>query len=435
MPQSKKQPNRLLILAAVVVVIAAVALIVTKTSNRSPFEGYAFDEPSKEGGAALIILGDYFSEAFAKELAAVVQSLSPVAEKYFICTDRIKTGLVSWMQKMGIERTHFFTTDRTAPIMKVWARDIAVCGRKGKATVIAVPPNMYARREADAKAMLSAVRSTIGQGARIVRMPFAMDGGNAIFIERRGRKILLLGKKTIFDNLIYARNSWVKARTEDELLADIGRFFDADSVVVVGRIQEPPPAELYFEYHLDLAMAVLRNDKAVVAQFPFGDEEKAELEKAVAGGDPIVESLFEPGRERDEILDLMSERLSFVSEEYDYYATLLEDLGLEVFRSPTDWKHVAGWMSWTTVVQAGPRLFMPVYPSSINTAAEIVRGPQGEIRKKINFKDLPNEQFQMEGFNLENFQLYKRLGYEVIPIPDYLHYFEGGLHRFVTIIN
>jgi N-dimethylarginine dimethylaminohydrolase len=205
-----------------------------------------------------------------------------------------------------------------------------------------------------------------------------------------------------------------------------------DSVVVVGVAKKEPPARMYFEYHLDMGLVVLKDDRAVVSQLPFGDREKRMLAHAVETTYHVVTPFAD--MPKDSLYTKLSCRLKTVAKEYDSYAALLEGLGLEVHRSPVDWRHVLGSMSWTNVVQVGDRILMPAYPDSLRAVTTAVRNVAGQMKITLDVSDLHNEEFDSH-LNEANKELYESLGYEVVEVPEYLHYMMGGLHCFVNVVE
>lgn len=433
----KSSNSKIILLLAVLAVIVAAALLLRATLKKPGGidRSLRLAEYTRKGNAAFFILGDYFHEAFAKELGSILLDLPINCTTYIACNERMRGGLTTWTSKEGLPQPVFYTAGRTDAIMKVWARDIVVSATDGERTRLVVAPDIHARTESEAAIFSTAARELFPEDYDIVLAPFAFEGGNLIFVERGDTRILLAGKKILFDNARYQRKPWTPGWSGDALLENMRKFFDVDSVVVVGLAQQPPPLELYFEYHLDMGMAVLRDNTAVVAQFTFGDRERRQLRDAVDNNHPIVASLFERDRDREEIYGLLSDRLSEVSREYDHYAAVAGQLDLSVVRSPMEWTHAASFRSWTNVVQAGPRLFVPIYPESLNAAAEIGRDERGSITRQIQLEAVANDQFMLTGYNLRNKELYESMGYQVILIPEYLHYFEGGMHCFANILN
>jgi hypothetical protein len=417
-------------------IIVAAAISIPKLRKESSLDaGLNLAEQFKRGNAAFLILGDFFHEAFQNELGNVLLELPPGCKTYITCPEKLERSIQAWTAQQQLVSPEIHTASSAAPIMRVWARDVFLSAIGKDRTTVVVAPNMHARSEAEAKTFYATAKELFPQDLELVFAPFAFEGGNLIFIERAGRRILLVGKKIIFDNVRYQNNLWAPGWSTDKLLEKMKAFFRADSVVVLGTAEQPPPAEIYFERRLDMEMAMLGGDVAVVAQFPFGDAERRELRDAIESGDPLIASLFEQERSHDEEFELLSRRLSFVSAEYDSDAGIVAALGLTVHRSPTSWRHVAAWMSWTSVFETtGRRLFFPVYPDPAIAAVRTVKDEQGRITRELQPDALADEKFELEGYNLLNHDLYVNLGYQLVPIPEYLHHVGGGLHSFVNIL-
>jgi hypothetical protein len=78
---------------------------------------------------------------------------------------------------------------------------------------------------------------------------------------------------------------------------------------------------------------------------------------------------------------------------------------------------------------------MPFYPDSIYGKITQADMHDGQMLIQFDYSLLHKEQFQLEGYNKINFDLYESLGYNVVPIPEYFHYFMGGIHCFANILQ
>jgi hypothetical protein len=245
--------------------------------------------------------------------------------------------------------------------------------------------------------------------------------------------VLIVGRKVITDNHAWQRRPWAPGYDRERRLDALARTFHADRVLVVGRAETPPEVSMYFEYHIDMGMAILGGNRAVVSRLSWDDVQRDELARAIRGGHPLVSRYA--GVAPDSLLAALDERLRTVAAEYGDYAALLDSLGMEVHRSDVAWQHVLGSMSWTNVVQVGGRILMPLYPDSLLASTTSVRNTRGRVRATIDVSGVEREAFELSGPNLENRRLYEHLGYEVVPVPEYLHYMMGGLHCFVNVLE
>jgi hypothetical protein len=239
----------------------------------------------------------------------------------------------------------------------------------------------------------------------------------------------------LFDNAVFQERPWTTGHDSTTLLAAMAETFEVDSVIVVGRAQRRPPTRVYFEYHIDMGMAILSNNRAVVAKLEFGETEKAELERAVARGEAVVSPFVAGGEGGAAIVDLLSGRLHSVALEYDDYVAVLEGLGCDVRRLTVGWRQVIGSMSWTNVLQTPGRIFMPVYPDSLLGRTTSVARRGGQLKLSVDTSDLSHERFELTGLNADAHRLYTGFGYDVVTVPEYLHYMMGGIHCFVNIIE
>jgi N-dimethylarginine dimethylaminohydrolase len=189
---------------------------------------------------------------------------------------------------------------------------------------------------------------------------------------------------------------------------------------------------MYFEYHLDMGMVILKDDRAVVSQLQFDDNEKKLLARAVEHTYHVITPF--QSFPRDSLYEKLCCRLKTVSKEYNDYAAVLDSLGVQVYRSPVDWRHVLGSMSWTNVVQAGDKILMPMYPDSLRGITTDVDNVGGQMKITLDVSDVKHEAFDSH-LNQANKELYESLGYEVVEVPEYLHYMMGGLHCFVNVVE
>jgi hypothetical protein len=184
-----------------------------------------------------------------------------------------------------------------------------------------------------------------------------------------------------------------------------------------------------------MGIAVLKRGRAVVSQLEYDDDDEAALAHAIASGDNIVSRYQDFGHGNDELADVVGARLAVVAAEYEDYAAILEGLGLTVYRSRVTWVHVLGAMSWTNVAQTRDRVYAPIYPDSVRGTTLAATGEGGRLSLVIDASSIKDEEFLLEGENSLNHSLYGCMGYETVPVPEYLHYFAGGIHCFVNILE
>ena len=141
------------------------------------------------------------------------------------------------------------------------------------------------------------------------------------------------------------------------------------------------------------------------------------------------------GLDQERLLSTLSTRRQTVAMEYEDYATLLDSLDVEVYRSAVGWQQVLGSMSWTNVVQVGDKILMPLYPDSLRCVTTSVMSDGGQMRISLDVSDIGEEKFELRDLNQQNQRLYQRLGYEVVTVPEYLHYMMGGIHCFVNVLE
>lgn len=393
-----------------------------------------FDEHLKTGALSLTIVGDYFHHSFIVELAQVASSLSPEARQIIVCNSQYEAALGPFLTANGVKNVEYVTRDDSSPVLTEWARDITVAARRGDENIVVVSPKKQARTGPDAEALFRFLQKILPDHA--VRLaPFAFESGNLAFVESQGRRVLIAGRKIIFDNINYQQQPWAPGHDSSSLLAAVAETFEVDTVLVVGRARTRPPQRMYFEYHIDMGMAVLSGGRAVVSEFVFDDEGRAELSQAIARRHPVVTPFAVGDLDDKRLYDALSARLQTVSLEYDDYAAVLDSLGVEVYRSGVGWHHVLGSMSWTNVLQFGNRIVVPLYPDSLRGTTTSIQSGGGLMRISLDVSHVGEERFELRGLNEENHRLYRTLGYDVVAVPEYLHYMMGGLHCFVNILE
>jgi len=393
-------------------------------------ETHPFEESEKSGELSFAIVGDYFNHRYVVELARLAQTMSPGAKQIYLCTPEFERALDPLLAKNHIENVETVPVKHSL-LMTQWARDIFVAGTEGDHRIIIASPYKNATTATDANAIANFLKDVL-PGYTIRVAPFVFEGGNLAFVSAHGKRYLIVGKKVLFDNQVYQTRPWAAGYDEPALRNAMAQTFEVDSVVVVGVAKKRPAERMYFEYHIDMGMVVLKDERAVVSQLQFGDREKRILAHAVENTYHVVTPFA--SMEKDSLYKKLSCRLKTVAKEYDNYAAVLENLGLEVHRSPVDWRHVLGSMSWTNVVQAGDRILMPVYPDSLHAVTTAIENSGGQMKITLDVSDLHNEQFDSH-LNEANKELYESLGYEVVEVPEYLHYMRGGLHCFVNVVE
>lgn len=389
-------------------------------------------EHHKSGRLSLTILGDYFDPAFVLELAQVAKSLSPETRQVFFCTPQYETSLRRLFAANDVTNVAFRSLDAASPVLRQWARDVAVAGTRNGVTTLVVSPDKHAGSGAEAKVAADNLRAAFPE-CGVVLAPFVFEGGNLAFVESNGKRAVIVGRKVIHDNAVWQRRPWAPGYEGARLVDAIAETFHVDRVFVVGREETAPEPTMYFEYHIDMGMTILDGGRAVVSRLVYGDSARAELERAVRTGHPVVSKFA--GAHADSLVAVLDRRLRTVGAEYEEYAALLDSLGLEVHRISVRWPHVLASMSWTNVVQAGNRIFMPAYPDSLHGVTTSVRAAGGRVRATVDVSGVGAETFPAEGENRAARRLYEDLGYDVVPVPEYLHYMMGGLHCFVNVLD
>ncbi|MDH3217325.1 MAG: hypothetical protein OEN01_13735 [Candidatus Krumholzibacteria bacterium] len=391
-----------------------------------------FDEHLKTGDLSIAIVGDYFHHSYVLELVHVARALSPHARQFYVCTEKYERALDPFLAANDVQNVEYRTLEPSSPILTQWARDIAIAGTADGKTTIVVSPDKHANSKRDAEAIGDLLRDIFPEYAVHIA-PFVFESGNMVFVRSGGDRVLIVGRKILFDNSTYQRQAWTRGYTEASLLGAMAETFAVDRVLVVGRALAPPDTRMYFEYHIDMGMAVLGGGRAVVSRLEFGENERTALASAIDARHPVVTPFV--GLDPERLLATLSTRLGTVAMEYEDYATLLDSLGVEVYRSPVGWQHVLGSMSWTNVVQVGERILMPLYPDSLLGITKFVASAGGQMRITLDVSDIGEEKFELRDLNQRNRQLYQSLGYEVVTVPEYLHYMMGGIHCFVNVLE
>lgn len=420
--------------AAVLVCVALAGLLACASEPEPDGPRASFIEHEKTGALSLMIVGDYFHSGYVLELAKIAQSLSPATRQIIVCTSRYRDALTPFLESNNVRNVEYVTVDESSFLLTQWARDILVAGRVGETPAIVVSANKHATSPQEASAFGTFLQGILpDHDVRVA--PFVFEAGNLVFLEAEGRRILILGQKVLFDNTVYQRRPWADGFDSRSLLAAARRTFDVDTVLVAGLSIERPDTRRYFEYHIDMGMVVLSDDRAVVSELAFGPEARAALADAIEAEQPVVTPFLEEDGASPELFDELSRRLNEVSREYEGYATMLDSLGLEVHRSTVGWREVLGSMSWTNVVQMGDHVLMPIYPDTLRAETQSTTAVGGQITTSLDVSRIDQERFFHTGRNGENLELYEHLGYRVSGIPEYLHYMMGGVHCFVNIIE
>jgi N-dimethylarginine dimethylaminohydrolase len=396
-----------------------------------PDATHPFEEGAKTGELSFAIIGDYFNHNYVLELARLAQTLSPGSKQIFYCSPAFEKALDPLLAANHIENVETEPLTHPSLLLTQWARDIFVAGTAGEHKLIIASPYKNARSPQEASQIGAFLMQAL-PGYAVQVAPFVFEGGNLAFVAARGKRYLFVGKKVIWDNEVYQKQPWAAHYDEAALRQALAKTFVVDSVVVMGRAKIRPPERMYFEYHLDMGMVILKDDRAVVSQLAFGDPEKRMLANAVKHTYHVITPFASVPK--DSLYGQLCDRLASVSQEYNDYAATLGGLGLKVYRSPVDWRHVLGSMSWTNVVQAGDRILMPVYPDSLRGFTKDVDHVDGQMKITLDVSDLKHETFDSH-LNETNKELYESLGYEVIEVPEYLHYMMGGLHCFVNVVE
>jgi hypothetical protein len=419
--------------SVVVAILAAILISCTNTTEVTP-PPRSFAEHEKTGKLALVIAGDYFIPRFGTELVGAMKGLD-AGRSVVLCARRFETPLARLFEANGVSRYDLVPFDRDAPILREWARDVAVAGTAGGKPILVVSPDKHARSKAEAGETSATLSSILGGEFDVETARFVFEGGNLAFVEAGERTVLVMGRKALFDNERYQRQPWAAGLSRADLLSEVERTFGVDSVVVVGRASQRPRGRLYLEYHIDMGMHVFGDGRAVVSELAFGDVEREALARAIASGRAVIAPFASYAESADDLEALLTGRLGVVVQEYEDYARVLEGLGLDVRRLPVAWEHVLASMSWTNVVQSGNTLLVPLYPDTLAGRVDLVSGDDGHITQSFDPSALDAEAFSPEGGNARALELYRSMGYRVVPVEESLHYFAGGVHCFVNVLR
>jgi N-dimethylarginine dimethylaminohydrolase len=393
-----------------------------------------FDEHLKAGSLSLVIVGDYFHNGYILELALTAKALSPQTEQIIVCTDKYKQALTPFLRSNGVENVRYVPVHESSPILTQWARDVAVAGKKGEGHTVVVSPFKHASTETEAAVVAHFLEQILPE-RNIVLAPFVFESGNLAFVRSGERHILIVGRKVLFDNELYQGRLWAPGFDSHSLLSAMEEAFGVDTVMVVGRAKIRPATRVYFEYHIDMGMAILSNNRAVVAKLTHSDEDKTKLSRAITNRHPIISPFLADGQDPETVRGILTQRLETVALEYDDYALVLEDLGYRVSRSTVGWREVLSSMSWTNVLQTPGQIVMPLYPDSVRGRTLSVTNRGGQLSLSVDVEGIVDERFELTGSNATNYGLYSDLGYDVVAVPEYLHYMMGGLHCFVNILE
>jgi hypothetical protein len=351
-----------------------------------------------------------------------------------MCTKQYKDALEPFLAANGVENVEYVTFDDSSPMLTQWARDVAIAGKLGDKSSVIVSPYKHATSESEAAAIAHLLETVLPDHS-IQVAPFVFESGNLAFVESDGRRVLIAGRKVLFDNAVYQARPWAAGYDSGAVLKSMAETFAVDTVLVVGRSVMRPETRMYFEYHIDMGMAILSDNRAVVSRLVYGEADEADLSRAIEFRHPVVSPFLTDKADPTKIRDVLSQRLYMVAAEYDDYADLLNGLGVRVFRSSVEWQQVLGSMSWTNVLQTPDRILMPLYPDSLHGYTTSVAETGGQVSLSLDLSGIQNERFEVTGRNAENYKLYSDLGYQVITVPEYLHYMMGGVHCFVNILE
>ncbi len=416
--------------------IAAVTLMVScsPSDDTTAPAPRSFSESTKTGSVALVVVGDYFHPAFGTELVQGLHGLD-ARRTIVLCAPRFEEPLKRLFRANDVRGCEFHVFESGASILREWARDVAIMGSSGDGPVIVVSPDKHATSEGGVDEIAGVLRTVLDADVRVEVAPFVFEGGNLAFVTSGARRVLLMGKKVLFDNAEYQLRPWAKGLSEEELIRAVARTFGVDSVVVVGRARERPQGRLYLEYHIDMGMNVLGNNNAVVSDLTFGDAERTLLAAAIEADAPVISPFVGYASGPIELAALLADRLSVVQAEYDDYARVLMSFGVRVHRARVTWMDVLASESATNIVQAGNRILVPVFPDTLRGRVARIGGDAGHITQSLDMSHIGAERFLLEGRNRHNVSLYEGLGYRVVPVDEYLHYYAGGLHCFFNVLE
>lgn len=220
-------------------------------------------------------------------------------------------------------------------------------------------------------------------GLEIKRLPLTFRGGNILFDEFKGKKIVVCGGDVYRLTQTVWKSSRDSTPTEEQISKMVLKFFNVDDVVIMGGKKVQPS----LMFHLDQAMVF--------------------LSKGIVGITNLVGKMNNAASDVKRIKEVEVFLLELRSK--------LSNLGYKLVNIDTSIHNVVNYQYYVNGVPyvdaiTGQKTFiMPVYPSN-----------QTEFEKELISKNI---------FSLE------KLGYRVVPVPSKANELYGGIHCLSNVLN
>ncbi len=217
----------------------------------------------------------------------------------------------------------------------------------------------------------------------VKRLPLTFRGGNVLFDEFNGKKIVVCGGDVYRLTQTVWKSSRDSTPTEEQVSKMILKYFNVDDIVIVGK-EEVQPSLMF---HLDQAMVF--------------------LSKGIVGITNIVGKMNSAASDVKRIKEVEA----FLSE----LRSKLSNLEYKLVNIDTSIHNVVNYQYYVNGVPyvdaiTGQKTFiMPVYPSN-----------QTEFEKELV---------------RNNILTFEKLGYQVVPAPSKANELYGGIHCLSNVLN
>lgn len=396
----------------------------------------------------LFVYDQVRSTHLLREIVEIVRHAPAGARLHVLVSSALEDEARRRIGAYGLDDASFIPSD-AGRVSGDWGRDILQIARDPDGARVAhVPWNKSADDRATLRRGVGHLAPLAREDLRVRLLPAAWEGGNLMTdVTPDGRRVLFAGSSVAVETVVLHRRWHAAELGLDEVERILGEALGCDEVVWVGprrdgRLERQP--RLLF--HLDMGMSLIAPGVAVVARIdpetwgtPHRElialelsRTRAALERRRAAGAEIQDAPDLPRpREETEWIERRRSvervRLHFAAEHLEHTAAMLAARGYAVHRIDTEPGRARRYQSYTNVIPSRDRLIVPIYPSVERVHGWVVAGPDGRDRVDVD-AGIEDNEYALEGGNLEAVELYRSLHPGVRVVRDYFYMASGNVH-------
>ncbi len=404
----------------------------------------------------LVVYDQVAADYLFQEVLEILSCLHPERKVHFLCSLGKKDEARRRLKEHNLE-AHLLACD-AEKLWGDWGRDIFFVGWRGGKKVLFVPYTKTATSRGELTRGFEVLRSLWAAELEVRLVPLSFEGGNMTYDRVDGRRVLFLGNSALLDTAALYRSWFHEKLNGGDCLELFRRSFSVDQVIPLGRVEDGAPRrQAAFFFHIDLACAIVAEGVVAVEEFEvpsstseLREEIREEMElnlrdenerkrteellarKGIRGKLPRNPEDFKEALRQT--LEAELARLREGKEELKAIRKIFRGLGYRIHDLPTHWRRVRRTQSYANVLLSRDRIIIPIFPPPGTGRARTVFLPEGRHIVEVLRHPRPDE-YRMDGWNRENYRLYRSLSRNVRVLKDAFYLAGGNIHCVLGAIG